>query len=104
METARRLNSNITMLIWEDESYGLIEWKQQQEFGTHTDLSFGNPDWLLLAQSFGWQGARCENAADLLPTLQTALDHKGPSLVVIPIDYRENMKLSQRLGEIDFSS
>lgn len=104
METAKRLNSNITMLIWEDESYGLIEWKQQQEFGTDTDLGFGNPDWMLLAQSFGWQGAQCENAADLLSTLRKALDHAGPSLVVIPIDYRENMKLSQRLGEIDLSS
>ncbi len=103
METARRLNANVTMMIWEDHGYGLIEWKQQQEFGTHTDLRFGNPDWLLLAQSFGWHGQRCENAATLKDQLQTALDHDGPSLIVVPIDYDENMKLTERLGRITAS-
>jgi len=43
METASRLSSDITVLVWEDHAYGLIAWKQQQEFGHHTDLSFTNP-------------------------------------------------------------
>lgn len=47
-ETASRLKSDITMLVWEDHAYGLIVWKQEQEFGSHTDFSFANPDWLLL--------------------------------------------------------
>ena len=101
METARRLNSNITILIWEDHEYGLIAWKQWDHFGHHTDLAFGNPDWLKLAESFGWNGYRCENSSELLGTLETALEEDGPSLVVIPIDYAENKKLSKKLGEID---
>lgn len=100
METAKRLNANITALVWEDGGYGLIEWKQEQEFSRHTALSFGNPDWLQLASSFGWHGARCENAADLQDTLRTALAHDGPALVVIPIDYSENMKMTERLGRV----
>ncbi|MEM1104642.1 MAG: acetolactate synthase large subunit, partial [Pseudomonadota bacterium] len=79
METATRLGANITMMVWEDGGYGLISWKQQQEFGRHTRLSFGNPDWLLLAESFGWRGARCESASALRGALREALDHEGPS-------------------------
>ena len=98
METATRLNSDIVMLVWEDHAYGLIAWKQDDHFGSHTDLEFGNPDWLKLADSFGWQGQYVSNSRDLQGALKNALDHKGPSLVVIPIDYRENSILSKKLG------
>jgi len=100
METARRLNSNLVMLVWEDHAYGLIAWKQQNEFGRHTDLAFDNPDWLKLAESFGWYGHRVEDSADFAKTLSNALNENGPSLVVAPVDYRENMKLTEHLGEI----
>ncbi|MEO0714897.1 MAG: acetolactate synthase large subunit [Pseudomonadota bacterium] len=100
METAKRLGSNLVAMVWEDHGYGLIEWKQEQEFDRHTDLQFGNPDWLKLAESFGWSRQRCENAAELKTMLASAFDEDGPSLIVIPIDYSENMKLTRRLGEI----
>jgi acetolactate synthase-1/2/3 large subunit len=100
METATRIGSNITVMVWEDNAYGLIAWKQSDHFGHHTELSFGNPDWELLAQAFGWNGHYVKNAADLAGTLETALSESGPSLVVIPIDYRENPLLTKKLGEI----
>jgi acetolactate synthase-1/2/3 large subunit len=100
METARRLDSDIVVMVWEDHAYGLIAWKQESEFGRHTDLAFGNPDWMKLADSFGWHGHHVVNSADLAVTLRQALDEKGPSLVVVPIDYRENMLLTERLGNI----
>jgi acetolactate synthase-1/2/3 large subunit len=98
METAHRLGADITMLVWEDGGYGLISWKQDDQFGDHTELEFGNPDWLGLARCFGWHGQQVETARDLRPALDAALAHRGPALVVIPIDYTENLKLSQRLG------
>ncbi|MFZ5653087.1 MAG: acetolactate synthase large subunit [Pseudomonadota bacterium] len=100
METAARLGSNIVILVWEDRGYGLISWKQDNEFQRHTDLSFGNPDWLLLARSFGWHGHLCANSRDLRATLEAAFAEPGPSLVAIPIDYRENALLTRRLGEL----
>ncbi|MDG2072019.1 MAG: acetolactate synthase large subunit [Pseudomonadales bacterium] len=103
METARRLNCNMTVMVWEDHMYGLIAWKQTGQFGRHTDLSFGNPDWMQLAQAFGWNGHFVNEAEALKPTLATALSEQGPSLVVLPIDYRENDLLSQRMGEIEFT-
>ena len=100
METAKRLNSNLVALVWEDGGYGLIAWKQENEFKRHTDLSFGNPDWLELASAFGWHGHRVENSVDLQSTLENAFNETWPSLVVIPIDYRENQLLTKKLGEI----
>ena len=101
METARRLDSNITIMVWEDKAYGLIAWKQWNIFGRHTELSFGNPDWGSLTKAFGWNGFWCDDSSKLQETLEESFLAKGPSLVVIPIDYEENQKLTKRLGEID---
>ncbi len=100
METAKRLGGNFVAMVWEDRAYGLIAWKQSNEFGRHTDLAFDNPDWLKLAESFGWGGHFCPNSADLQGVLEVAFKEPGPSLVVIPIDYRENELLTKKLGEI----
>lgn len=101
METAKRLNVNITVMVWQDNAYGLIAWKQWNSFGRHTDLSFGNPDWSLLTEAFGWNGFWCDDSSELRDTLERSFQTPGPSLVVIPIDYEENPKLTTRLGEID---
>ena len=70
------------------------------EFGKHTDLKFNNPDFIKLAESFDCIGMRIDNARDLKPTLGKAFKANKPVLISVPIDYRENIKLSQRLGRI----
>ena len=100
METAKRLGCNMVVMVWEDNAYGLIAWKQQAEFGKHTDLAFNSPDWMQLAAAFGWGGHVVTDSADLVDSLEVAFNEQGPSLVVVPIDYRENMKLTTRLGNI----
>ncbi|MDZ7785208.1 MAG: acetolactate synthase large subunit [Halioglobus sp.] len=100
METAKRLRSNIVVMVWEDGGYGLISWKQDNEFGRHTELSFGNPDWLQLAAAFGWHGHMIERSLDLQAALEQAFTEAGPSLVVVPVDYRENQLLTKRLGDM----
>jgi len=100
METAKRIGTNIVVMVWEDHAYGLIAWKQQTEFGRHTDLSFQNPDFMKLADAFGWRGFRAQNARDLRSTLEDAFECGEPALVVVPIDYSENVKLTKRLGNI----
>jgi acetolactate synthase-1/2/3 large subunit len=100
METAFRLNSNITMMVWEDKAYGLIAWKQWAHFGRHTDLSFTNPDWEKLASAFGWHYKFVDDSDALLGAIEQAADHRGPDLIVLPIDYTENQKLTERLGEL----
>ena len=100
METAKRLGTSFVAMVWEDGGYGLISWKQQQQFDRHTALAFGNPDWLQLAAAFGWSGHVVAASGELPAALERAFAEPGPSLVVVPIDYRENMLLSKHLGEI----
>lgn len=100
METARRLDCNLTMMVWEDKEYGLIAWKQWAHFGRHTELSFGNPDWAMLAGAFDWHYQFVGESSKLLDAVNVAADHRGPSLIVVPIDYGENQKLTERMGKI----
>ena len=101
METAKRLGVNIVVIIWEDRSYGLIKWKQQVQFGENTDLDFTNPDWKLLAKSFGWNYIFEDESSQLILTLKKIKKLKGPTLLIIPIDYSENLKLTQKLNDLE---
>lgn len=101
METARRLDCDITVLVWEDNDYGLITWKQEMEFGRHVKMTFGNPNWGDLARAFGWHFQTVGRSRELRGAIRAALDHRGPSLLVVPIDYRENLLLTKRLGQIE---
>lgn len=100
METAKRYNTTLTAMIWEDHAYGLIKWKQDNQFGRHTELDFDNPDWMKLAAAFGWQGIYVDKSTELVAALEKTFQTPGPSLLVIPIDYRENNLLTERLGNI----
>jgi acetolactate synthase I/II/III large subunit len=100
LETARRIGANVTVVIWRDDGYGLIDWKQRNEFGRPFGVEFGNPDFVAYAESFGIAGFRVGSSGDLYPTLMRALDIPGPSLVEVPIDYRENLRLTERLGAL----
>ena len=100
METAKRLGVKVTVMIWEDRDYGLITWKQQTEFGRHIDMTFDNPDWPRLAESFGWGCQIVRRSRDLRAAIERGLAHPGPSLIIVPIDYRENLLLTERLGKI----
>ena len=100
LETAKRIGARICVVVWRDDGYGLIDWKQRNEFGAPYAVSFGNPDLVAYAESFGIPGFRPASADDLLPTLRRALACEGPSVVDVPIDYRENLRLTERLGAL----
>ncbi len=100
LETAVRLKLNLVVLIWNDQGYGLIEWKQQRQFGRSAYVSFTNPDFVQLANSFGAQGHRIDRADALLPTLKQALNTPGVHLIDCPVDYSENDHLIQLLGPV----
>ena len=101
IETAVRENIPLVVLVWEDNGYGLIEWKMDLEVGGHSNVAFTNPDVVQYAASFGAQGYRIGSADELLPTLRKALDDDGVSIIACPVDYRENMNLIERLGQLD---
>ena len=70
LETALREHIPLTVLIWEDDAYGLIGWKMDLELGHHVEVGFSNPDFVAYAESFGARGYRVGAAGDLLPMLE----------------------------------
>ena len=48
----------MVILIWVDDAYGLISWKMDLELGHDVDTTFGNPDFVAYAESFGADGYR----------------------------------------------
>ncbi|AGB20643.1 thiamine pyrophosphate-dependent enzyme, possible carboligase or decarboxylase [Mycobacterium sp. JS623] len=103
IETAVREKIPLVVLIWEDGGYGLIEWKMDLELGEHHYIKFSNPDIVTYAESFGAKGYRITEADQLLPTLKKALADDGVSLIACPVDYSENLRLTDTLGQLDES-
>ena len=101
LETAVREHVPFVTLIWEDSSYGLIKWKEQEQFcGEHCYVDFSNPDFKLLAEAMHCKGYRVEKAEELIPTLEEAFKQDVPSVIVVPVDYSENMKLTEHLKQV----
>ncbi|WP_083270570.1 acetolactate synthase large subunit [Bacillus marinisedimentorum] len=100
LETAVRLELPLVVMVWKDNSYGLIGWKQMNEFDRKSNVDFGNPDFVKLAEAYGAEGHRIEDEKELKPTLEKALQANGPVVIECPVDYRENTKLTERLGKI----
>ncbi len=100
IETALRMKLDLVVLIFTDSKYGLIEWHQLRHFNRSTGISFGNPDFVKYAESFGARGYRVEKTEDLLPTLKEALGDGTVSIIDCPVDYSENMKLTAKLGNL----
>ncbi len=100
IETALRIGTPIVVLIWNDSQYGLIKWHQERHFGRASHIDFTNPDFVKYADSFGAIGYRVESAHDLLPTIKQAVSDNTVVIIDCPVDYSENMKLTEKLGEL----
>ncbi len=93
METAVRLKLNLVVLILDDGAYGMIRWKQAVDHFPDFGLTFGNPDFVKYAESYGARGARVEKLEDFIPTLEAAFQRGGVHLIAVPIDYSENTRV-----------
>lgn len=100
LETAVREHVPIVVLIWEDEHYGLIRWKEEEQFGDTFGVGFSNPDFKAYAEAMHCHGYEVTSAAELIPTLEDAFSRDdAPSVVCVRVDYSENMALTERLRE-----
>ena len=93
METAVRLRLNLVVLILQDNAYGMIRWKQAVDQFADFGLKFGNPDFVAYAEAYGASGSRVDGAEGLAPTLDAAFAAGGVHLVVVPVDYSENVRV-----------
>jgi acetolactate synthase-1/2/3 large subunit len=97
LETAVRLVLPLVVLIWRDDGYGVIRWKQQIRYGRTSSVDFGNPDFVRYAESFGAVGYRVQDPSELRPILVQALKSRVPAVIDCPVDYTENLRLTERL-------
>ncbi len=100
LETAVRLELPLVILVWRDDGYGVIRWKQQVRFGRTSSVDFGNPDLVRYAQSFGAAGYRVTDPSEFRPILVNALNSKVPAVIDCPVDYAENLRLTERLKSL----
>ncbi|RMD58709.1 MAG: acetolactate synthase large subunit [Nitrospirae bacterium] len=100
IETALRIGIPFVVLICNDGSYGLIEWKQINTFGRISHVRFNNPDFVKYAESFGAKGYKVECATELLPIIKKAIEDDTVSIIDCPVDYSENLKLTEKLGKM----
>ncbi len=90
LETAVRLGLHIVVIILRDDAYGMIRWKQSNmKFGDF-GLTYGNPDFVKYAESYGALGHRVNSAAEFAPLVQKCLSEPGVHLIDCPVDYTEN--------------
>ena len=100
METAVRLRLNLVVLVLNDGAYGMIRWKQAVDGFHDFGMTFGNPDFVHYAESYGAKGTRVTATESLVPTLDAAFTDRGVHLIEVPIDYSENTRvLVDELGE-----
>lgn len=100
LETAYREQIPIVVLIFHDDSYGLIKWKQMDQYGRSSCVDFTNPDFVKLAEAMNCVGYRIEKADELLPTLEKSFSQTVPVVIDCPVDYSENVKLTEHLKEL----
>ena len=90
METAVRLNLDLTVIILNDNSYGMIKWKQAGMGFENYGLDLGNPDFVKYAKSYGASGHRPTSCEDFAQILDKCVNGKGVHLIDLAVDYSLN--------------
>ncbi len=90
LETAVREKMNIAVLILNDNSFGMIRWKQANMGFDDWGLQYGNPDFVKYVEAYGGIGHRVDSAEALPGILNTALSTPGVHLIDCPVDYADN--------------
>lgn len=93
LETAVRLKMNLVILVLRDDSYGMIRWKQAYMNFDDWGLTYGNPDFVRYAESYGAHGHRVSSADQLVPLMQQCHCESGVHLIEVPVDYSENNRI-----------
>lgn len=100
IETAVRVGTPFVVLVFHDDRFGVIEWKQLSKFNRSAFIEFTNPSFIKYAESFGAKAYRIKSPDELLPVLKESFNNKVITVIDCPVDYTENFRLTERLGSI----
>lgn len=93
LETAVRLQSPIVHLVWEDGAFDLVKIQQELKYGRDSAARFGRIDTVKYAESLGAKGLRIGHSDEIVSVLEEAMAAKGPVVISVPIDYRDNREI-----------
>lgn len=93
LETAVRLRLDLVVIILNDNAYGMIEWKQEDEGFAEFGLKYNNPDFVKYAESFGAIGYRPESTDDFETVLHSCVTSKGVHVIDLAVDYSLNHEI-----------
>ncbi|MCH4009987.1 MAG: acetolactate synthase AlsS [Companilactobacillus sp.] len=97
LETAVRLNLNIVQLVWNDGYYDMVKFQEEAKYGRNSGVDIGSVDFAKYAESFGATGIHINKADELEGALKMAFAKQGPTVIDIPVDYSDNIKLLSTL-------
>ena len=90
LETAVRLGSTFTHIIFNDGTYDMVAFQQMGKYGRTSGVQLGDYDAVAYAESFGAHGHRVTHLDDFEAVLAQALAEPGPSIIDVHVDYRNN--------------
>jgi acetolactate synthase I/II/III large subunit len=99
LETAVRLKANIVHLVWIDGAYDMVAEQEALKYGRKSGIDFGPVNLVKYAEAFGATGRMIRTPDEIAPVLKEALDHCGPIIVGVPVDYSDNHKLFEMVKE-----
>ena len=97
LETAVRKKLNIIQLIWNDGKYNMVEFQEEMKYKRAAGVAFGPVDYVKYAESFGAKGIRVTSPEELEAAIKEGYETEGPVLIDIPVNYKDNIKLSTNM-------
>ena len=99
LETAVRLKANIVQLVWIDGTYDMVATQEVMKYGRKSGIAFGPVDLVKYAEAFGATGKMIRISDEIAPVMKEALNHAGPIIVGVHVDYSDNHKLFEMVKE-----
>jgi acetolactate synthase-1/2/3 large subunit len=97
LETAVREGAKFVHIIWNSDSYNMVEFQEDAAYGENAGVKLGHYDVVILAESFGCKGYDIKSADQLAGVLAEAFKSDVPVLINVPVDYSHNMRLMQNV-------
>jgi len=92
LATAVQFGINVVVIIFNDNSYGMIKSMQQRWFnGRYIAVDLRNPDFIKFAESFGAAATEVSSLLEVKDALEKALSLDTSSIIVVPIPLRSNI-------------
>jgi acetolactate synthase-1/2/3 large subunit len=92
MATAAVHDIPIKVFLMNNGHFGMVrQWQELFWSGRYKSVEIGpSPDWVKLAEAFGWTGMRCGVKGELGDAMRTALEIDGPVLLDVDVSKTEN--------------